>query len=313
MASERTVLGGPTSGEPTPLCLPRSRRPTSRVTATATARPAGRRRGRAARAAATGDGRTATPARPRCRPSSASALGLDLLAAARGRARPPARPARSPRSPCRSAARTTPTCGWCCSSASATAGRDDLRRAGAAVAGPRADRTAVATTIAAVEPDDGLEPFVVGAMLGSFGFSWRSHAARARARRPGRAGRARRRRPVAPSTGPSPSAAPAGAPARWPRSPRTSRPRRGSPSRPASWPTRPVSGRPSGTSRPARRGLRRHHRRRPGLGHPAPADPPRLHPGRGRSPHADRRAGRQGHHLRHRRALHQARRGHGRR
>ena len=53
-------------------------------------------------------------------------------------------------------------------------GPDDFRRAGAALARAVQDRAAVATTIPAVEPSVGLEPFVVGAILGSFGFSWRS-------------------------------------------------------------------------------------------------------------------------------------------
>ena len=56
--------------------------------------------------------------------------------------------------------------------------------------------------------------------------------------------------------------------------------------------------------------LRRHPRRRPALGHPAAADPPRLHARQGggrRDAHGG--AGRQGHHLRHRRPLDQARRG----
>ena len=53
------------------------------------------------------------------------------------------------------------------------AGADDFRRAGAAVARASLDRSAVATTIPSVEPAVGLEPFVVGAMLGSFAFVWR--------------------------------------------------------------------------------------------------------------------------------------------
>jgi leucyl aminopeptidase len=52
----------------------------------------------------------------------------------------------------------------------------DFRRAGAALARRVLDRAAVATTIVAVDPTAGLEPFVVGAMLGSFGFAWRSAA-----------------------------------------------------------------------------------------------------------------------------------------
>jgi leucyl aminopeptidase len=50
----------------------------------------------------------------------------------------------------------------------------DLRRAGAAAARHARDRRCVATAIPSVTGADGLEPFVVGAMLGSFGFHWRS-------------------------------------------------------------------------------------------------------------------------------------------
>jgi leucyl aminopeptidase len=50
----------------------------------------------------------------------------------------------------------------------------DLRRAGAALARTTRDVDAVATTIAAVADDAGLEAFVVGVMLGAFGFHWRS-------------------------------------------------------------------------------------------------------------------------------------------
>ncbi len=49
----------------------------------------------------------------------------------------------------------------------------DLRRAGAGVARAARGRSAVATTIAALDPDDGIEAFVTGAMLGSFSFDWR--------------------------------------------------------------------------------------------------------------------------------------------
>src|SRR5690349_4061471 len=51
---------------------------------------------------------------------------------------------------------------------------DDLRRAGAALAREARDRDSVATSVAAVADDDGLAAFVVGAMLGSFQFQWRS-------------------------------------------------------------------------------------------------------------------------------------------
>lgn len=52
----------------------------------------------------------------------------------------------------------------------------DLRRAGAALARACVDRSSVATSVPSVVPDSGLEAFVVGAMLGSFGFHWRSGA-----------------------------------------------------------------------------------------------------------------------------------------
>ncbi len=53
---------------------------------------------------------------------------------------------------------------------------DDLRRAGAALARATKDRASVATSVPALAPVAGLEAFVVGAMLGSFGFHWRSTA-----------------------------------------------------------------------------------------------------------------------------------------
>jgi leucyl aminopeptidase len=51
---------------------------------------------------------------------------------------------------------------------------DDLRRAGAALARSTRDRSSVATSIPAIAPEGGLEAFVVGVMLGSFVFHWRS-------------------------------------------------------------------------------------------------------------------------------------------
>ncbi|GEP34842.1 leucyl aminopeptidase [Nocardioides szechwanensis] len=51
----------------------------------------------------------------------------------------------------------------------------DFRRAGAALARAVHDRQAVATTIPALDPT-ALSAFVVGVMLGSFGFHWRSTA-----------------------------------------------------------------------------------------------------------------------------------------
>ncbi|MDZ5660349.1 leucyl aminopeptidase family protein [Nocardioides sp. S-58] len=50
----------------------------------------------------------------------------------------------------------------------------DFRRAGAALARATKDRVSVVTTLAAIAPDDGLGAVVVGAMLGSFAFHWRS-------------------------------------------------------------------------------------------------------------------------------------------
>jgi leucyl aminopeptidase len=50
----------------------------------------------------------------------------------------------------------------------------DFRRAGAALARATKDRASVVTTLAAIAPDEGLAAFVVGAMLGSFSFHWRS-------------------------------------------------------------------------------------------------------------------------------------------
>jgi len=50
----------------------------------------------------------------------------------------------------------------------------DFRRAGAALARAVRDRTSLSTSIPALDPTAGLEAFVVGAMLGSFGFHWRS-------------------------------------------------------------------------------------------------------------------------------------------
>ena len=50
----------------------------------------------------------------------------------------------------------------------------DLRRAGAALARALVGRHSVVTTVPAVGGPDVLEAFVVGAMLGSFGFHWKS-------------------------------------------------------------------------------------------------------------------------------------------
>ena len=50
----------------------------------------------------------------------------------------------------------------------------DFRRAGAALARAVRGRGSVATSVPALAPDDALEAFVVGLMLGSFSFHWRS-------------------------------------------------------------------------------------------------------------------------------------------
>lgn len=53
----------------------------------------------------------------------------------------------------------------------------DYRRAGATLARAAKDRASVASSITAIAPDEALGAFVVGAMLGSFGFHWRSTGA----------------------------------------------------------------------------------------------------------------------------------------
>ena len=50
----------------------------------------------------------------------------------------------------------------------------DFRRAGAALARATRDRSSVATSLTSLADDAGLEAFVVGTMLGGFGFHWRS-------------------------------------------------------------------------------------------------------------------------------------------
>jgi leucyl aminopeptidase len=50
----------------------------------------------------------------------------------------------------------------------------DFRRAGAAVARAAKDRVSVVTSVPAIAPDEGISAFVVGAMLASFSFHWRS-------------------------------------------------------------------------------------------------------------------------------------------
>ena len=51
---------------------------------------------------------------------------------------------------------------------------DDFRRAGAALARQTVDHDTLATTVAAAGDGEAVTAFVVGAMLGSFGFHWRS-------------------------------------------------------------------------------------------------------------------------------------------
>ena len=186
----------------------------------------------------------------------------------------------------------------------------DLRRAGAELARAVRRRDAVATSVPAVAGPEGIEAFVVGAMLGSFTFHWRStppeDAARhpgGPGRRPGRRGprrttgdRDRRRRVARPRAGHGPLES---------QEPRLARRAgRGAGRRGRS------RGHRLGRAAPRRGGLRRRDRRRSGLGDAAAPDPPRLHPAQGRAAHAHRGARRQGHHLRHRRAVDQARPGH---
>ncbi|WP_297739995.1 M17 family metallopeptidase [Nocardioides sp.] len=52
----------------------------------------------------------------------------------------------------------------------------DFRRAGATVARATKDRASVASSITAIATGEALGAFVIGAMLGSFGFHWRSSA-----------------------------------------------------------------------------------------------------------------------------------------
>ncbi|GAA5147175.1 M17 family metallopeptidase [Nocardioides marinquilinus] len=51
---------------------------------------------------------------------------------------------------------------------------DDLRAAGATIGRAVLDRRSVATTVAALDAEHGIEAVTVGLMLGSFGFSWRA-------------------------------------------------------------------------------------------------------------------------------------------
>jgi leucyl aminopeptidase len=53
-------------------------------------------------------------------------------------------------------------------------GRDDFRRAGAALARATRGVASLVTTVPALAPDLALEPFVAGVVLGSFTFAWRA-------------------------------------------------------------------------------------------------------------------------------------------
>ncbi|WP_299932265.1 M17 family metallopeptidase [uncultured Nocardioides sp.] len=117
------------------------------------------------------------------------ALGVDLLAALE-----------AARATGRTGELTTVPVGRATSGARATAGSEDasdgpglvllvgvgeatptdLRRAGATLARATKDRASAATSLAAIAPVEGLGAFVVGAMLGSFGFHWRSTGPRER-------------------------------------------------------------------------------------------------------------------------------------
>ena len=260
---------------------PRSHRPSSR-SARRDRTPSGASRWSRCRCCPgeDGGGRCSGPAPTRSRSCSASTCSR-VLEAERGHR---ARPARSPRCRCRWAPRTTPTCARSCWSASAPAGAEDFRRAGAALA--RADP----------RPGRGrdLDPRDRAGRRRSS----RSSSARCSARSPSTGARAR------PSTSRSPGSCSPALPdddraragprgrrrrrrlaladarhgALQPQEPRLAgragrrARRRGTASRCTVWDEK----------RARRRGLRRHRRRRPGLGDAAAADPARLHAARGR-------------------------------
>ena len=186
----------------------------------------------------------------------------------------------------------------------------DLRRAGATLARRTTNADAVASSLSAVGDDDVLAAFVEGATLGSFGFSMRKDGPRDRpvgrialaltANDDDRSARLRR----------------AVAPCRRQLAGPTSR------ERPLQHQDARVAGRAGRHRRRGRRAedhrarreaarrawLRRSRRRRPGCGRTAAVRADRLPAGEGRPQGQARGAGRQGHHLRQRRSLHQARR-----
>ncbi len=185
----------------------------------------------------------------------------------------------------------------------------DLRRAGATLARRTTNADAVASSLSAVGDDDVLAAFVEGATLGSFGFSMRKDGPRDRP--VGRIAIALT------ANGDERSA--------WLR--------RAVATAGASWQARLLASVPSNIKTPAvarragrhrRRGrrpedhrarraaarrawLRRRRRRRPGCGRAAAVRADRLPAREGRPQGQARGAGRQGHHLRQRRSLHQAR------
>ena len=223
--------------------------------------------------------------------------------------RPPARPARSTRPVPLGAPATTPALGAAGRRRRAAPGRLPARRRRPGRA--TRDRDSVATTIPAVAPDGGLEAFVVGAMLGSFGFHWRSSPEHTPVARVVLAGL------PTPRTRPRAGRAIAVGGAGWRAGrsrpcPPTSRTRPGWPSRPGGRRTRPASRSRSGTRRSSAATASAASSASAGLGDPAPADPPRLHPAKAGRKTPARRARRQGHHLRHRRPVDQAGRVHGR-
>ena len=232
---------------------------------------------------------------------------------ARGRRRPPGEPARSPPCRCRSVRpdnadlrRRAAGRRRCAARAATSAGPAPRWRGRPATAARWRRRSRRS------RPTWRSTPFVVGAMLGSFALPLALGPARAPT---GRAGWCS---PTCPTTsGPALARAVAVGGAGW-RSrmlatvPSNLKNPPGSPSRPETLADEAgLDCHGLGRAAARRRGLRRHPRRRPGLGDAAAADPPRLRAAQGRPSYAHGRAGRQGHHLRHRRPLDQARRGDG--
>ena len=242
--------------------------------------------------------------------AAGDALGIDLLAVLESR-RARGTGGEVVAVPVGGLVRQRRRCAWSCWSGSAT-----RPRATSAGPAPRwraqtVDHDTVATTVAAAGDGEALTAFVVGAMLGSFGFHWRSAGPRAPARTPGRARRDRRRRLGRPR---------AWSRARWRR---LAGPDAGH---------GPVQPQVAAVARRAGRGAGRRQRPEParsgtsrswpseGFGGvlavgQASATPPRLirldyTPPARRPQGAAGGARRQGHHLRHRRPLDQARRGH---